>query len=299
MTAPAVHRSTWRFVVAYHGARFSGWQRQDNARTVQQVLEEALATLATEPVRVRSAGRTDAGVHARGQLVSSTFSTRVPAEKMVLAAASRLPDDVAVIRADIVADGFDARRDSIAKRYVYRVHNAAAHDPLDGGMCWHVRGRLDVGAMRAAAAALVGEHDFEAFRATDCQAAHARRYVWRVDVVDDGPRLSIEVRGNAFCKNQVRIMAGTLVDVGRGRLRVDDVSRILASRDRTQAGITAPAHGLTMEEVYLAEDAARAGIPADARFPGWPPGAPDPDARSRPDSESSDTNDEPDDDVLG
>ena len=269
-----MHRSTWRFVVAYHGARFSGWQRQDNARTVQQVLEDALTTLSTEPVAVRSAGRTDAGVHARGQLVSATFSTRVPPEKMVLAAGSRLPDDVAVLRADIVADGFDARRDSIAKRYVYRIHNDAARDPLDGGMCWHVRGRLDVDAMRAAAAVLVGEHDYEAFRATDCQAAHARRYLWRVDVVDRRPRIEIEVRGNAFCKNQVRIMAGTLLDVGRGRLAGGDVARILASRDRTQAGVTAPALGLTMEEVYLAEDAVRAGIPDGARFPGWPPDAP-------------------------
>jgi tRNA pseudouridine38-40 synthase len=274
MNAPPVHRSTWRFVVAYHGARFSGWQRQDNARTVQQVFEEALTTLANEPVSVRSAGRTDAGVHARGQLVSSTFSSRVPAEKMVLAAGSRLPDDVAVLRADVVADGFDARRDSIAKRYVYRVHNDSARDPLDGGMCWHVRGKLDVDAMRAAAAVLVGDHDYEAFRATDCQAAHARRYLWCVDVIDQRPRVEIEVRGNAFCKNQVRIMAGTLIDVGRGRIAVDDVARILASRDRTQAGITAPALGLTMEEVYLPDDAARAGIPADARFPGWPPEAP-------------------------
>ncbi len=265
-----MHRSTWRFVVAYHGARFSGWQRQDNARTVQQVLEEALTTLATERVVVRAAGRTDAGVHSRGQLVSSTFSTRVPAAKMVLAASSRLPDDVAVVRADIVADGFDARRHSIAKRYVYRVHNDAARDPLDGGMCWHVRGRLDVDAMRAAAAFLVGEHDYEAFRATDCQAAHARRYLWRVDVIERRPLIEIEVRGNAFCKNQVRIMAGTLVDVGRGRLAFRDVARILASRDRTQAGVTAPALGLTMEEVYLPDDAERAGIPAGARFPGWP-----------------------------
>lgn len=279
MTAPALHRSTWRFVVAYHGARFSGWQRQDNARTVQAVLEDALSTLSPERVVVRAAGRTDAGVHARGQLVSATFPTRVQAGKMVLAAGSRLPDDVSVLAADVVDDAFDARRNSIAKRYVYRVHNGPARDPLDGGMRWHVRGALDVDRMRQAAPALVGEHDFEAFRAVDCQAAHARRYLWRVEVIDRRPLIEIEVRGNAFCKNMVRIIAGTLVDVGRGRIAPDAVAMILATRDRAKAGITAPPEGLTMEEVYLPEDAARAGIPADARFPGWPPHDRGPDER--------------------
>ncbi len=238
---------------------------------MQQVLEEALTSLATEPVRVRAAGRTDSGVHARGQLVSATFSTRVPPEKMVLAAGSRLPEDVAVVNAAVVPDRFDARRDSIAKRYVYRVHNHPAKDPLHGDQRWHIRAALDVAAMRHAARALVGEHDFEAFRAADCQAAHARRYLWCVDVVDRAPLLEIDVRGNAFCKNQVRIIAGTLVDVGRGRLRAEDVAAILAARDRTLAGVTAPPCGLTLDEVYLAADAARAGIPPDARFPGWPP----------------------------
>lgn len=240
---------------------------------MQQVLEETLTALSPEPVRVRAAGRTDSGVHARGQLVSATFRTRVPPGKMVLAAGAHLPDDVAIVRADVVDDGFDARRDSIAKRYVYRLHNHAARDPLDGDQRWHVRGALDVAAMRVAASALVGEHDFEAFRAADCQAAHARRYLWRVDVDDQRPLVTIDVRGNAFCKNQVRIIAGTLVDVGRGRLPAAAVAAILAARDRRQAGVTAPAQGLTLEEVYLADDAARAGIPADARFPGWPPGS--------------------------
>ncbi len=235
------------------------------------MLEDALSTLATERVVVRAAGRTDTGVHARGQLVSSTFTTRVPRNKMVLAAATRLPEDLSILQADVVADGFDARRDSIAKRYVYRIHNDPAPDPLLGSLRWHLRTPLNVARMQAAAPALVGELDFEAFRAADCQAAHARRYLWRVDVTEQRPLIEIEVRGNAFCRNMVRIIAGTLVDIGRGRLPEDALPAILASRDRTRAGVTAPPEGLTMEEVYLPEDAARAGIPADARFPGWPP----------------------------
>ncbi|HEY1098597.1 MAG TPA: tRNA pseudouridine(38-40) synthase TruA [Myxococcota bacterium] len=258
-------------VVAYHGAQFQGWQKQANQRTVQETLETALSRLAGEPVTVRGAGRTDAGVHARGQLVSTTFSSRVPEGKMLLAANSQLPPDLSVMAVDEVEAGFDAKIDSIAKRYVYRVHNHLVYDPFVGSTRWHFRGRLDVEAMQRAARDLVGELDYQSFRAVSCDAKHARRYLWKVDVSDQRPLIEIEVRGNAFCKNMVRIIAGTLVDIGRGRLAADSIPGILAARDRTAAGITAPAEGLTMEEVYLPKDAVRAGIPADARFPGWPP----------------------------
>jgi tRNA pseudouridine38-40 synthase len=268
---PIRRRSTWRFVVAYHGARFSGWQKQAGARTIQGVFEQALSKLSGEPVFCRAAGRTDAGVHARGQLVSARFATRVPPEKMLLACASQLPDDVAVLQADVVDDRFDARRSSIGKRYVYRVHKSVAWDPFDGPTRWHVRGRLDVEKMQKAAAFLVGEHDFEAFRSAQCDAAHARRYLWRVEVSERAPLVEIEVRGNAFCRNMVRIIAGTLVDIGRGRLDEDVVPSLLEIKDRTRAGITAPPEGLMLEQVYLPEDGVAAGIPDGAVFPGWPP----------------------------
>lgn len=260
-------------VVAYHGAQFQGWQKQANVRTVQETLETALGKLAGERVVVRGAGRTDAGVHARGQLVSTTFSSRVPEGKMLLAANSQLPTDLSVMSVQEVDEKFDAKRDSIAKRYVYRVHNHVVYDPFFGSTRWHFRGHLDVEKMRRAARDLVGELDFQSFRAVSCDAKHARRYLWRVEVTDQRPLIEIEVRGNAFCKNMVRIIAGTLVDVGRGRIPADAMPRILAARDRTAAGITAPAEGLTMEEVYLPEDAERAGIPEGAVFPGWPVGA--------------------------
>jgi tRNA pseudouridine38-40 synthase len=134
-----------------------------------------------------------------------------------------------------------------------------------------VRGDLDVVAMRRAARDLVGEHDFESFRSVHCDAAHARRYLWMVEVQAHDTEVAIEVRGNAFCRNMVRIIAGTLVDVGRGRLSDDAMPAIVAARSREAAGITAPAHGLTLEEVYVPADAVRAGIPEGARFPGWPP----------------------------
>lgn len=261
-------------VVAYHGGSFQGWQKQTGQRTVQGCLEAALEKLCGEPVSVKAAGRTDAGVHARGQLVSSTFTSRVRPEKMVLALNAQLDADLSVLSADVVNDAFDAKRDSIAKRYVYRVHHAVAHDPFLGPFRWHVRGRIDVDKMRRAAIDLVGEHDYESFRSVHCDAAHARRYLWKVDVTTDGPEIAIEVRGNAFCRNMVRIIAGTLVDIGRGRIDEGAIPGILAARKREAAGITAPPEGLTMEEVYLPQDAVRAGIPEGARFPGWPPSSP-------------------------
>jgi len=271
MKAPERHRSTWRFVVAYHGARFSGWQKQAGARTVQGVLEEALFKLSGDVVTCRAAGRTDSGVHARGQLVSARFTTRVPPHKMVLACGSQLPDDVAVLRADVVDDDFDARRDSIAKRYIYRVHNHSAWDPFEGPLRWHVRGRnIDTGLMQREAQVLVGEHDFESFRSAQCDSAHARRFLWKVAVAEDGPLIAIEVRGNAFCRNMVRIIAGTLVDIGRGRLPPGTMQHLLDVKHRSHAGITAPPQGLTLEQVYLPEDGVAAGIPAGAVFPGWP-----------------------------
>jgi tRNA pseudouridine38-40 synthase len=257
--------------MAYVGTKFQGWQRQEGARTVQEVLENALSAIAGERVQARAAGRTDAGVHARGQTVSTTFTSRVAPEKMVLALGSQLPDDVSVLRADEMPAGFDAKRDSIGKRYVYRVHNEAWWDPFRGATTWHVRQHLDVAAMQRAATLFIGEHDFESFRSTHCDAAHARRYLWRSHVTaSEQGGIEYEVRGNAFCRHMVRCLAGTLVDVGRGRYSVDDVARILAAKDRTQAGVTAPPEGLTLEVVYYADNVADAGIPEGARFPGWP-----------------------------
>jgi tRNA pseudouridine38-40 synthase len=206
-------------------------------------------------------------------VVSCRLASSVPPAKMVLALGAHLPDDVSALSAAHAFAGFDARAHAVGKRYVYRVLTRAARDPFDGGTSWHVRSELDLEAMRAAAAHLVGDLDFESFRSAHCEAAHARRYLWRLDVTRQGERLLIDVRGNAFCRNQVRILAGTLVDVGRGRHAPDDVRAMLEARDRTRAGMTAPAGGLTFEEVYYPDTLCDAGIPAGAVFPRYPPTA--------------------------
>ena len=271
-----MERRCFRLTVAYHGRRFHGFQTQAGARTVQGELDAALVKLAGgAPVELRGAGRTDAGVHARGQVVSVRTTSNVPDDKMVLACASVLPDDVSVLAAERMPLCFDAKRFSIGKRYAYRVHASVARDPFVDDTAWHVRARLDVEAMRAAAAKFVGEKDYESFRSTGCDAAHARRYLWRVALTEQplatgGRLLTLEVRGNAFCRHMVRAIAGTIVDVGRGRYAPDDVDAMFAARDRAQAGVTAPPEGLTLEEVWYPDTAARAEVPDGATFPGWP-----------------------------
>lgn len=264
---------TWRLTVAYDGTSFHGWQLQkDRIRTVQDTLEMALSKVAGgHAVKVRGAGRTDAGVHARGQTASVRMKTRLTPAKMLLALASQLPPDLAVVRAEEMPHGFDAKKHSIAKRYVYGVRNGPVASPFDHRYLWHVRRPIDRDAMRAAAVHLVGELDYESFRSAQCDAAHARRHLWEVAVKDTGPEtFAIHVRGNAFCRNMVRIIAGTLVDVGLGKLRAADMPRILAARDRREAGRTAPGCGLTLDTVFYPDTIDGAGIPSDAQFPGFP-----------------------------
>lgn len=269
---PPAQLQNWRLVVAYQGRGFTGWQAQEGQRSVQDELQKAIAKIApkTPNVVVKAAGRTDAGVHARGQAVSTTILSRFTPDKLLLAMSSVLPWDVSVMRADIATPNFDARRHSIGKRYVYRIYNDNSRDPFLHNISWHVRGKLDVEAMRAAARHYVGEKDFESFRSTGCESTHARRYIWSVELKTTGPLIEIEVRGNAFCRHMVRILSGTLMDVGAGRFSPDDIPTIFAARDRTKAGITAPAEGLMLEDVYFPDNLDGAGIPEGAVFPGYP-----------------------------
>lgn len=261
---------TWRLGIAYQGGAFSGWQRQDGPRTVQQVIEDAFSLVADQKVHVRAAGRTDAGVHARAQAASTRFTSRLTVDKLLRAMPSILPDDVAVTDVQETFEAFNAKRHSIGKRYVYRILNRVAPDPFSSAFSWRVPRPLDVDRMQSAAQRLVGAHDYDSFRASECVATHAERYIWKVDVTRLGPQIEVEVRGNAFCMHMVRIIAGTLVDAGAGKLTADDVSEMLEARDRRRAGQTAPAQGLTMEEVYYPDTVERAEIPEDAVFPGWP-----------------------------
>jgi tRNA pseudouridine38-40 synthase len=243
-----------KLVLAYDGTRYVGWQVQPNGPSVQAEVERALSTLHGGPRRATAAGRTDAGVHAAGQVVSFPEERPLPLRAYVQGMNALLPEDVAVREATLEPDGFDARRSARGKRYRYRIENGATRDPLTRRISWQVFRPLDVAAMREAAAPLVGRHDFAAFQAADCEAHHAVRDVRRLEVAGDpGGRIEVVVEATAFVKHMVRNLVGTLVEVGLGRRAPGSIDGLLASRDRRRAGPTAPAQGLCLEAVFYGE----------------------------------------------
>jgi tRNA pseudouridine38-40 synthase len=246
LTAPP---RRWRAVVEYDGTEFSGWQRQDGRRTVQGVVEDAIQQMLGERVFVRAAGRTDAGVHADGQVVTFDLVQPMPAHGLLRGLNTVLPPDVALIEVAEAAPDFDARFSARGKVYRYTVWSHFVRSPRRARTAWHVRQPMDLDAIRAAAALLVGEHDFRAFRASDCDRRTTRRIVRRLDVDRQGAVVTFDVEATAFLKNMVRILVGTLVDVGRGRLEPGTVARMLETGDRTVGGMTAPARGVTLLRV--------------------------------------------------
>jgi tRNA pseudouridine38-40 synthase len=230
--------------IEYDGTDFFGWQRLSHGPTVQAEVEAALAFVADHPVAVTCAGRTDAGVHARCQVVHfDTTAVRDP-RGWVLGATSRLPRSVAVLWARSVPDEFSARFPARARRYRYTLLNRPIRPALEGRFVAWERVPLDAGAMHAAAQALVGEQDFSAFRAAACQARHPRRCVRAISVGRVDERVVVEIEANAFLHHMVRNIVGSLLEVGRGERPVEWIAELLAARDRNQAGVTALPQGL-------------------------------------------------------
>ncbi len=240
-----------KLTLEYDGTRYVGWQIQPNGPSVQAEVERALGMLHKAPRRVVAAGRTDAGVHARGQVASFPEERPLPISAYVKGMNALLPEDVAVRAASLEPDGFDARRSARGKRYRYVIQNGPTRAPLNRLFAWQLFGPLDVGAMRDAAGYLVGRHDFAAFQAADCEAHHAVRDVRRLEVVgEQGGRVEATVEATAFVKHMVRNFVGTLVQVGQGKRAPGSLPALLAGGDRKAAGPTAPPQGLCLEEVF-------------------------------------------------
>jgi tRNA pseudouridine38-40 synthase len=243
--------SVVKLTLEYDGTRYVGWQVQPNGPSIQAEVERALATLHKSPRRVTAAGRTDAGVHALGQVASFREAAPLPLAAYVEGMNALLPGDIAVRAAALEAEGFDARRSARGKRYRYRIARGRTRSPLTRLYTWQLFRPLDVEAMRAAAARLVGRHDFAAFQAADCTAHHAVRDLTRLEPIEGAEgALEVVCEATAFVKHMVRNIVGTLVEVGLGRRRADSMAELLASGDRTRAGRTAPPQGLALEEVF-------------------------------------------------
>ena len=243
----------------YDGSRFHGFERQPARRTIQGEVEDALTRIAASPVRVVCAGRTDAGVHALGQVVHFDTTASRPLDAWVRGANTFLPPDVAVLWARVVGDDFHARFLARQRRYRYVIVNRSTRPALLAGRAAWEHRRLDARLMHLGARHLAGEHDFSSFRAAGCQARHPVRRVDRIEVNRIGERIVIDIHANAFLQHMVRNVAGTLVAVGAGEHDPAWVASVLAARDRRTAGVTAPAGGLYLVGVDYPD---AAGIPA-------------------------------------
>ena len=239
----------FRATVEYDGTDFAGWQLQPDAVTIQGTLEKALATILGHPVRVEAAGRTDAGVHARGQVVAFETVRPVDPRKLLKSWNALAGPAIAIHELTEARAEFDPRRDAKRRTYEYRIHNAAFASPFTRRLAWHVHESLDAEAMNAAAGRLVGEHDFSAFQAADCDAENPVREIFESCVTRNGEELVHRIVATAFLRHMVRAIVGTLVEVGHGERSVADFERVFVARERPQAGPTAPAHGLCLVRV--------------------------------------------------
>jgi len=238
-----------KVVLEYDGSGFVGWQQQAHGRTVEAELKRALQGVTGQELKVYAAGRTDAGAHAEGQVVSFQTDGRISPHRLVAALNARLPADVAVLSGEEVADGFHARYSARWRRYRYRYLDRPSRPALERGRCWHVRGALDVDAMSAAARALVGKHDWTSYCSASEPVDARVREMRSVRVVRRGDVVELELVAEGFLRGLARSIAGALAEVGRGRRPQEWVGEVLEARDRRKAAKTAPAGGLTLMEV--------------------------------------------------
>lgn len=237
--------------VEYDGTAYVGWQSQSNGVAVQDVVESALTQVLKQEVRIHSSGRTDAGVHARGMAAHFRTNSDIPLSAFREGVNSFLPRDVVIREVREMPETFHARYSAKGKWYRYTIYNGDMRSPLAARTAWHLRGRLDLDLIRSAAEFMVGQHDFHTFRTSGCVAKTSIRDIFQVDIVADRELVYIDIKGSGFLRNMVRMMVGTLVEVGLGKRPADDLQKLLLGEDGLTCGPTAPAHGLCLQEVWF------------------------------------------------
>lgn len=236
--------------IEYDGTNYSGWQIQPNVKTVQEEIMKALNKLTKKKITINGSGRTDSGVHAYGQVATFMLGDNIPVERLPLALNSNLPNDISIINAKEMPVGFHARYDAIGKRYIYCIYKNRYRSPILRNYSYHVNKELDFGKMLQAAKLLIGSHDFKGFMSSGSSIENTERTIHNLDIIDKGNSLYIRIEGNGFLYNMVRIITGTLVEIGIGKMPTSQINKILKTGDRTQAGHTVPPQGLFLDKVF-------------------------------------------------
>ncbi|MBE5934586.1 MAG: tRNA pseudouridine(38-40) synthase TruA [Lachnospiraceae bacterium] len=238
-------------IVSYNGANYCGWQKQNNAISIEEVINTKLKELLKEDICVIGASRTDAGVHAKGNVAVFDTETTIPPEKIAYALNARLPQDIRIQESREVRADFHPRYDKNNKKYSYRILNTKINVPIYNEYTMHASNYLDIELMKNAAQYIVGEHDFKSFCAANTGVKTTVREVYSLEITkNNNDIITIEITGNGFLYNMVRIIVGTLIQVGTGKIKPEYVAEIIAAKDRSKAGPTAKAKGLTLEEIY-------------------------------------------------
>ena len=238
-----------KLIIEYDGKSFNGWQKQPTKLNIQGEIERAIGEITGEEIKLIGSGRTDAGVNALGQTANFKTNSTIPIEKIPLALNSKLKKSIVIVSAEEVDDSFHSRYKVKSKTYRYTINNSQNGSAIYRDMEYHFPIKLDVKKMKEAAKYFEGEHDFKGFKASGTSSKSSVRTIYKADVKQDGDRIYIELTGNGFLYNMVRIISGTLLDVGLGKIDVNDIPEIIDSKDRKRAGKTLPAHGLCLVKV--------------------------------------------------
>lgn len=240
--------------IEYDGTNYSGWQKQPNARTVEEEVMNALKYITKEDIKLYASGRTDAGVHAKGQVANFFLNSKIPTNKIVPALNSNLREDITILKAVEVPMDFHARYSAKSKKYLYKIYNSSVRSSLQKNYSYHVSKKLDLTKMKLASEKLIGTHDFKAFMSNGSSIQNTVRTIYTINFDKSHNNICVSFHGNGFLYNMVRIIVGTLVQIGTGKRPVEDIEQILLSKDRTRAGYRAPAQGLFLEKVHYSLD---------------------------------------------
>ena len=237
-----------KITIQYNGKNYCGWQKQNNSPGIQGTIEKAIFDITREEVKITGSGRTDAGVHALGQVANFKINSQIPVDRIPNALNAKLPKDISIVKAEEVDEDFHSRYSAKKKTYRYQVYNSLYRSPIYADISYPVKYDLDIDKMKKEAKSLIGTYDFKGFMSSGSSVTDTVRTIYNIEVSKSEDLIIIEIEGNGFLYNMVRIIAGTLVDIGRGRI-TEKMSTIIESKSRSMAGHTAPAHGLFLKKV--------------------------------------------------